>query len=453
MRRRDFILAGGATVVWPLATRAQEAGRTYRLGMLMPFPRDTPFTLRFLDALRHRGFTESQNLTVDYRVYGLHVDLIPQYAAELVKAEVDVIGVGGGVAIRATQQANGKRQDILIEAVPGLHRMGALANSNATTDAALHALQEAARAHDVELSIHRVAKGEEVVAAIDMARASGATALNVLASPMLYAHRRLIMDRAAVLRLVAIYQWPEIAEEGGLAAYGPRLTQLPDLVARQAANLLRGTKPVDLPVEQPTKFELVINLKTAKALGHTISRVITRPRRRGDRVRRRDIIFAGGAIVMWPLATRAQQSAIPLIGFLSSRSLNDSRHLVDAFRTGLQANGYIEGKNVAVEYRWAEGQYDRLPALAAELVRSRVAVLVTTGGEPSVVAAKAATSSIPIVFTTGGDPVKMGLVASLSRPGGGERYRHQPTDYRAGGKAARYTPRTGAACRRCRRSH
>ena len=107
-----------------------------------------------------------------------------------------------------------------------------------------------------------------------------------------------------------------------------------------------------------------------------------------------------------------------MIGFLSSRSLNDSRHLVDAFRTGLQANGYIEGQNVSVEYRWAEGQYDRLPALAAELVRSRVAVLVTTGGEPSVMAAKAATSSIPIVFTTGGDPVKMGLVASLSRPGG-----------------------------------
>ena len=83
-----------------------------------------------------------------------------------------------------------------------------------------------------------------------------------------------------------------------------------------------------------------------------------------------------------------------------------------------RATGYIEGQNVAVEYRWAEGQYDRLPALAAELVRSRVAVLVTTGGEPSVMAAKAATSSIPIVFTTGGDPVKMGLVASLSRPGG-----------------------------------
>ena len=136
-------------------------------------------------------------------------------------------------------------------------------------------------------------------------------------------------------------------------------------------------------------------------------------------MRRREFIaLIGGVALGWPLAAHAQQPAIPLIGFLSSRSLNDSRHLVDAFRTGLQANGFIEGQNVAIEYRWAEGQYDRLPALAAELVRSRVAVLVTTGGEPSVLAAKAATSSIPIVFTTGGDPVKMGLVASLSRPGG-----------------------------------
>ena len=134
--------------------------------------------------------------------------------------------------------------------------------------------------------------------------------------------------------------------------------------------------------------------------------------------RREFITILSGVAVTWPIVARAEQPAIPLIGFLSSRAFNDSRHLVDAFRAGLETTGYIEGQNVAVEYRWAEGHYDRLPALAAELVRSRLAVLVTTGGEPSVLAAKAATSSIPIVFTTGGDPVKMGLVPSLSRPGG-----------------------------------
>jgi putative ABC transport system substrate-binding protein len=174
-----------------------------------------------------------------------------------------------GISILATE-LNGKRLEILIELVPGLHRMGALSDSNTTTDSKLHELQEVARAHNIELSIHQVAKGEEISAAIDAAQASGVTALNVLASPMLFANRQFIMDRAVALRLPAIYEWPELAEAGGFAGYGPRFFKLPEIVARLAVKLFEGTKPADIPVEQPTTFELVINLKTAKAIGATV---------------------------------------------------------------------------------------------------------------------------------------------------------------------------------------
>jgi putative ABC transport system substrate-binding protein len=107
-------------------------------------------------------------------------------------------------------------------------------------------------------------------AAIDIAQASGVSALNVFASPMLHANFKLIRDRVAALRWPDMYQWPELAEDGGFAAYGPKLTELPDLTARLAANLLRGKKPANLPIEQPTNFELWINLKTAKAMGVTV---------------------------------------------------------------------------------------------------------------------------------------------------------------------------------------
>jgi len=136
-------------------------------------------------------------------------------------------------------------------------------------------------------------------------------------------------------------------------------------------------------------------------------------------MRRREFLGVMGAgLAASPYVARAQQP-MPVIGYLSSRSAGETAALVAAFRKGLGEAGFTEGQNVAIEYRWADGQYDRLPAMAAEFARQGVAVLVTTGGEPSALAAKAATSTIPIVFTVGGDPVKIGLVQSLNRPGGG----------------------------------
>jgi len=135
-------------------------------------------------------------------------------------------------------------------------------------------------------------------------------------------------------------------------------------------------------------------------------------------MRRRNVIALLGGAAAWPFAARAQQSALPVIGFLNTASSDTTADFLRAFRQGLKDTGYVEGENVAIAYRWAENQFDRLPELAADLVRRKVVVIAATGGPPSTLAAKAATTTIPIVFLVGEDPVRLGLVASLARAGG-----------------------------------
>jgi putative tryptophan/tyrosine transport system substrate-binding protein len=135
-------------------------------------------------------------------------------------------------------------------------------------------------------------------------------------------------------------------------------------------------------------------------------------------MRRRELItLLGGAVAAWPLTARAQQP-MPVIGFLSARAPEESAHLVEAYRRALKEGDFIEGQNVAIEFRWARGDYSRLPALASDLVSSNVAAISAVGGDPSALAAKAATAAIPIIFNFGADPVRAGLIASFNRPGG-----------------------------------
>jgi putative tryptophan/tyrosine transport system substrate-binding protein len=310
VRRREFITLLGGAAAWPALARGQEAGRIYRLGCLFASPRDAPHYVALFDELRRLGFIEGQNLIIDAAGFGLSSERMDARAADLVKTRVDVILAGGDPAVRAARRAttsisilaftddmlgqgfvrslakpggnttgvtilaselDGKRQEILIEAVPGVHRIAALADSNVSTPPRLQALEDAARSRGIELSVHAVSRREEIGSAMDAAKAIGAQGVNVLASALLFNSRGFIFDRAAALRLPAVYQWPEMAEEGGLMGYGPLLVSLfRDTVSRQLAKLLRGAQPADLPVEQPSRFELIINLTTTKAIGHDI---------------------------------------------------------------------------------------------------------------------------------------------------------------------------------------
>jgi putative ABC transport system substrate-binding protein len=312
MRRREFVtLLGGAAAAWPLAAHAQQAGNIPRIGVLWPgdAPPVSPRMESFRQGLRASGFVDGQNIATELRYAQRGPQQLPELAAELVRLKVDLIFASGDLAPKVAQQAtetipivaigddilgaglitslsrpggnttgltilspelSAKRLEVLRDIIPGLSRVTALWDP--TTGASQVTMTtSAAVSLNLNLQVLEVRRREDVAGAVRAARNSQADALNIFSSPFLAALHREIIAFAAEYRLPAIYQWKEHAEAGGLVSYGPSLAAMWRQSAIIVSKVLKGAKPADLPVEQPSKLELAVNLRTAKSLDLTIS--------------------------------------------------------------------------------------------------------------------------------------------------------------------------------------
>ncbi len=312
--RREFISLLGGAAAWPLGARAQQGGMP-TIGLLWPAdaPPVFPRMESFRQGLRASGLVEGQNVAIELRYAQRGPQQLPELAGELVRSKVDAIFAGGDLAARVAQQATGtipivtisddiigagliaslsrpggnitgvtilapelsaKRLEVLRDIIPGLSRVTALhdpTNGTSQVTMAESAMAEsAARALNVKLQVLDIKNRDDVARAIRAARDTQAQALNVFFSPLLSSLYREIIAFAAEYRLPAIYQWKEHAEAGGLVSYGVNLAAMWRQGAVITAKILKGAKPADLPVEQPTKFELVVNERTAKGLGLVI---------------------------------------------------------------------------------------------------------------------------------------------------------------------------------------
>jgi ABC-type uncharacterized transport system substrate-binding protein len=372
MKRRAFIgMVTGAAVLAPVSGFAQETGRRQSgtakvpgIGVLSNSAGEhdlNPLIAGVFTQLQRLGWVNGQSAIYEPRFAAGDPDLWPVFVTDLVDRKVNVIVATGHAAARVAQIATAtipivalaaedmeeaglvasiarpgsnitgvsifgseldeKRLELLSEMVPAARRMAALAESNTKPSLA----QVAAIAHrrGIKLVLIEAPSLDKLNSALDAVATARVDAVNVLASSILYNGRRAIIDRMAASRLPAIYEWPEFAAEGALMGYGPTQALISRLVAEQIDRALKGVPPAELPVLRPTKFELAINVKTAKALGLTAPPSLRTPRRRGDRMKRREFItLLGGAAASsacWPFAARAQQQAagrLPLVAVL-----------------------------------------------------------------------------------------------------------------------------------------
>ena len=311
MKRKIVIwLLSAVPLIAASLAEAQQAKKVPRIGYLALRPSASSPDEVFKQGLRDLGWIEGQNITIEYRWAAGNVDRLPALAEELVRLKVDVIvAVGGGQVVRPAKKAtstipivmaavadavdgglvkslaspgenvtglsfldtdlSAKRLELLKEAFPKISRVAILRHVTSGT-AALHAVESAARSLRLQLYPHEVQGPEDFEQAFSAMRQERTEALNVLASTILNANRKTLIELAAKHRLPAIYQWKEFVEDGGLMSYAASVTDMYRRAATYVDKILRGAKPADLPVEQPMKFEFVINLKTAKQIGLTI---------------------------------------------------------------------------------------------------------------------------------------------------------------------------------------
>ena len=375
-----------------------------RVGVLNALPADDPEwqarLAAFHQGLQELGWIVGRNVRIDYRLGTADGAALRRRAAELVALAPDVIVVNGTSPMQPLLQTTrsvpivfvqvtdpvgagyvaslarpggnatgftqfeygmtGKWLELLKQVAPGVKRAAVLRDASTPTGIAqLAVLFSVAPSLGMAVNPLDVRDPDEIERGVAAFASEPGGGLILSASAAGIRHRELIIALAARHRLPAVYPYHLFATSGGLMSYGIDTSDPFRRAAGYVDRILKGEKPADLPVQQPTKFELVINLKTAKALSLERAADAARPRRRGDRMKRREFItLLGGAAAAWPLAARAQQPAMPVIGFLSGGSRGRSRS-VWRIPPGLNETGNIEGKNVAIEYRWAEGQYDR----------------------------------------------------------------------------------------------
>jgi putative ABC transport system substrate-binding protein len=415
----------------------------------------------FRAGLAETGYVEGRNVALEFRWMEGQIDRVPALAADLVRRQVAIIIAVGFGAARAAKSATttipivfvtgvdpvrdglvaslnrpganitgtyylraaliGKHIELLHEIVPAVATIGYLRDPTNTRETAANDAETAARALGVQLVFLNASTPSQIETAFTTMVEHRIGALTMAGGVFLITQREQIVRLADRYRMPVIYPYREFVDAGGLMWYGANAAESARLVGTYAGRILSGEKPADLPVQQSARLAMVLNLKTAKALGIEVPHLHSAACRPGDRMKRRDFItLIGGAAAGWPLAARAQQpDRERRIGVIMPADENDpeGKRRYSAFSQALADLGWTDGHNVRIDLRWGGGDINRIRALAQELVNLQPDIIVTQQTPPTA-ALQRETRTIPIVFVNVSDPVATGIVARLDRPGG-----------------------------------